>query len=71
MRIRNPVSLQIPGLDAVVERSQPLGYEPVWYHRMSEEIAYAYLERPGDPLLVELTERPWSGGNVQLDSPPA
>ena len=65
------MSFHVPDLDAVVERSRALDYEPVWYHRMSEEIAYAYLERPGDPLLVELTERPWSGGNVQLESPPA
>jgi hypothetical protein len=32
---------------------------------MTEEIAYAYLEREGDPLLVELMERPWAGGNVR------
>ena len=63
------MSFHVPDLDAVVEQSRSLGYEPIWYHRMSEEIAYTYLERPGDPLLVELTERPWSGGNVQLDAP--
>ena len=46
------LSFHVPDLDAVVERSRGLGYEPVWYHRMSEEIAYTYLERPGDPLYV-------------------
>ena len=34
---------------------------------MADEIKYTYLERPGDPLLVELTQRPWTGGNVALD----
>jgi len=63
------LSFHVPDLDAVVEHSRGLGYEPIWYHRMSDEIAYTYLERPGDPLLVELTERPWSGGNVQLGAP--
>jgi hypothetical protein len=32
---------------------------------MSDEIKYTYLERPTDPVLIELTQRPWSGGNVQ------
>jgi len=59
------LSFHVEALDDVVERASALGYEPIWYHRMSEEIAYTYLERPGDPLIVELTERPWSGGNVQ------
>lgn len=59
------LSFTVTGLDSVVERARPLGYEPIWYHRMTEEIAYAYLEREGDPLLVELMERPWSGGNVR------
>ena len=59
------LSFHVQDLDGVVERAKAIGYEPIWYHRMSDEIAYTYLERPGDPLLVELTERPWSGGNVQ------
>ncbi|MHA7839744.1 MAG: VOC family protein [bacterium] len=59
------LSFHVEDLDGKIDRAKALGYDAVWYHRMSEEIAYAYLERPGDPLLVELTERPWSGGNVQ------
>lgn len=59
------LSFHVPDLDGVVERAKSLGYAAIWYHRMSDEIAYAYLERVGDPLLVELTERPWSGGNVK------
>ena len=61
------LSFTVEDLDGVVERAGALGYEPVWYHAMSDEIKYAYLERPGDPVLIELTQRPWSGGNVQLD----
>lgn len=61
------MSFTVPDLDAMVERARPLGYEAIWYHAMSDEIKYAYLEREGDPLLVELTQRPWTGGNVQLD----
>jgi len=61
------LSFTVPDLDAVVETARTLGYNPIWYHAMSDEIKYVYLERPGDPLLVELTQRPWSGGNVQID----
>ncbi|MBW2424354.1 MAG: VOC family protein [Deltaproteobacteria bacterium] len=61
------LSFHVPDLDDVVERARPLGYEPIWYHRMSDEIAYVYLERADDPLLIELTERPWTGGNVNLE----
>jgi methylmalonyl-CoA/ethylmalonyl-CoA epimerase len=61
------LSFTVPDLDAVVEKAKPLGYDPIWYHAMSDEVKYVYLERPGDPLLVELTQRPWSGGNVQIE----
>lgn len=61
------MSFTVPDLDAVVEAARPLGFEPIWYHAMSDEIKYSYLEREGDPLLVELTQRPWTGGNVQTD----
>jgi methylmalonyl-CoA/ethylmalonyl-CoA epimerase len=60
------LSFTVDDLDAVVERGRRLGYQPIWYHAMSDDIKYAYLERADDPLLVELTQRPWSGGNVNL-----
>jgi methylmalonyl-CoA/ethylmalonyl-CoA epimerase len=58
------LSFTVDDLDAVVDRAKSLRYDAVWYHAMSNEIKYAYLERAGDPLLVELTQRPWSGGNL-------
>lgn len=60
------LSFTVDDLDAIVAQSADLGFEPIWYHAMSDEVKYAYLERAGDPLLVELTQRPWAGGNVQL-----
>ena len=59
------LSFHVPDLDAVVAQAKQLGFEPIWYHSMSDEIKYTYLERPSDPVLIELTQRPWSGGNVQ------
>lgn len=61
------LSFHVPDLDAVVARARPLGFEPIWYHAMSDEIKYTYLERKTDPVLIELTQRPWSGGNVQAE----
>ena len=59
------LSFHVPDLDAVVAQAKGLGFEPIWYHAMSDEIKYTYLEREADPVLIELTQRPWSGGNVQ------
>jgi hypothetical protein len=61
------LSFRVENTEDVIERAKKRGYEPIWYHRMTPEIAYAYLERPGDPLILELSERPWDGGNVSLD----
>ncbi len=61
------LSFTVPDLDGVVEKAGRLGYEPIWYHAMSDEIKYVYLEHADDPLLIELTQRPWSGGNVKID----
>jgi len=32
-----------------LERAKALGYESFWYERMSKNIAFADLERPGAP----------------------
>ncbi len=62
------VSFRVEHTEDVIARAKPLGYEAIWLHRMDPTIAYAYLERPGDPLILELSERPWDGGNVNLNS---
>ena len=33
-----------------------MGFETVWFDRLSPDIAYAYLEREGDPLVLELLQ---------------
>jgi len=44
--------------DAWIERVAAVGYQPIWYKQYSEEIVFAYLEREGDPLLIELLQMP-------------
>ena len=33
-----------------------MGYESIWDTRFGEGLAVAYLERPGDPLIIEFFE---------------
>lgn len=41
-----------------IEKLEPLGYRPIWYKEFSPEITFCYLEREGDPLLIELLQMP-------------
>ena len=49
---------RVDDADAWIERLAPLGYRPIWYKKLSDEIVFAYLEREGDPLLIELLQMP-------------
>lgn len=46
----------VENLDTDVTAAQALGYEAIWGKRYGEGLAVAYLERPGDPLVIELFE---------------
>ena len=43
--------------DAALARCQALGYRAIWQMQMGD-IAFSYLEREGDPLLLELLQMP-------------
>jgi methylmalonyl-CoA/ethylmalonyl-CoA epimerase len=47
--------------DRWVEKMKPLGYQSIWYKAWPElgNCKCAYMERPGDPLIIELFERDW------------
>jgi catechol 2,3-dioxygenase-like lactoylglutathione lyase family enzyme len=49
---------RVDDVDAWIAKVQPLGYRPIWYKRFSPEITFAYLERSGDPLLIEFVRLP-------------
>lgn len=46
----------VASVDAQVARAQAIGWEPIWHKRFAEGLAMAYMERAGDPLLIELFE---------------
>lgn len=41
-----------------IEAAAAIGYQSIWYKRFDPTMAAAYLERDGDPLLIEFFERP-------------
>ena len=47
---------RIDKLDEKIAAAQQFGYQSIWETRFGEGLAVAYLERPGDPLLIELFE---------------
>ena len=49
---------RVDDADGWIEKLAPTGYHPIWYKDFSPEITFAYLEREGDPLLIELLQMP-------------
>ncbi|MEM9253899.1 MAG: VOC family protein [Pseudomonadota bacterium] len=50
------IRFRIDDLDAKVAEARTFDYEAIWHTRYGEGLAVAYLERAGDPLLIELFE---------------
>ena len=46
----------VDDLDSQVEEAQAHGYEAIWGKRYGEGLAVAYMERAGDPLVIEFFE---------------
>ena len=46
----------VDNLEEKVAEAGGLGYEAIWGTRFAEGLAVAYLERPGDPLVIEFFE---------------
>jgi len=49
---------RVDDTDAWIEKLAGIGYAPIWYKKLTEEIVFAYLERENDPLIVELLQMP-------------
>ncbi|MCZ6829354.1 MAG: VOC family protein [Gammaproteobacteria bacterium] len=47
---------RVDSLDQKVSEARQFGYQSIWETRFGEGLAVAYLEREGDPLLIELFE---------------
>lgn len=49
---------RVDDVDGWIEKLGTIEYRPIWYKQFSPEITFAYLEREGDPLLIELLAMP-------------
>jgi len=49
---------RVSDTDAWIQKLATIGYRPIWYKKLSEDIVFAYLEREGDPLLIEFLQMP-------------
>ena len=49
---------RVDDADRWIERLASIGYEPIWYKKLSPEIVFGYLERNDDPLLIEILQMP-------------
>ncbi len=54
----------VDDLDAHVAAANLIGYEAIWGKRYAERLAVAYLERAGDPLVIEFFENHHSQHNI-------
>jgi methylmalonyl-CoA/ethylmalonyl-CoA epimerase len=49
---------RVDDADAWIEKCATIGYRPIWYKQYTEDTVFAYLEREGDPLLIEFLQMP-------------
>ena len=46
----------VDNVEAKVKEAEDFGYQQIWYKRFGDGLAASYLEREGDPLLLEFFE---------------
>jgi len=49
---------RVDNTDEWIEKIASIGYQPIWYKQFSADIVFSYLERKGDPLLIEFLQMP-------------
>ena len=55
------IRFRVEDADGWISKLAPLGYQPIWYKRWSSDTTFAYLERDGDPTLIEVLQMPPGG----------
>ncbi len=55
------VRFRVEDADAWIAKVATIGYEPIWYKKYCADTTFAYLERKGDPLVIEFLEMPPGG----------
>jgi methylmalonyl-CoA/ethylmalonyl-CoA epimerase len=52
---------RVPDAETAIAALHRLGYQTIWYKHWCADTRFAYLERAGDPLVVEVLEMPPGG----------
>ena len=52
------VRYRIKEIEDYIKAAESCGYEVIWYKQWDEAIKFGYLERGGDPLIIEFLEMP-------------
>jgi methylmalonyl-CoA/ethylmalonyl-CoA epimerase len=50
------IRFPVRNIDSWIEKAKTYGYQTIWYKQWSPEMTFAYLERPGDPTLIEFMQ---------------
>ena len=52
------VRYRIKDIESYIKAAETCGYEVIWYKQWDEITKFGYLERVGDPLIIEFLEMP-------------
>lgn len=55
------VRYRVDDMAAALAEAGRLGYQPIWYKEWDASTRFAYLERDGDPLIIEFLQMPQGG----------
>jgi len=52
------VRYRVADHDQKVKLAESVGFKAIWTKRMGQDIAFTYLQREGDPLIIEILQMP-------------
>jgi methylmalonyl-CoA/ethylmalonyl-CoA epimerase len=52
------VRFRVEDCDGWIEKMRTVGFEPIWYKQWDADTVFTYMERPGDPTLIEFLQMP-------------
>lgn len=55
------VRFRVDNCDEWIDKMRPHGFEPIWYKVWSPTTVFTYMERPGDPTIIEFLQMPPGG----------
>ncbi len=52
------IRFRVDDCDACISKAESIGFTRIWYKTMGADIKFAYMEREGDPLIIEFLQMP-------------